>query len=61
MKHNHPESLKVIGNYQYNTKHCIGEGSYGKVYEGVELSNQRQVAIKQLHLNSFINDSYLSS
>lgn len=46
MKQNHPESLKVIGNFQYNTKHCIGEGSYGKVYEGVELSNKRQVAIK---------------
>jgi hypothetical protein len=28
--------IKVIGNYSYQTSKCLGEGVYGKVYEGME-------------------------
>jgi hypothetical protein len=28
--------IKVIGNYSYQTSKCLGEGVYGKVYEGIE-------------------------
>lgn len=27
--------IKVIGNYSYQTLKCLGEGVYGKVYEGM--------------------------
>jgi hypothetical protein len=26
--------IKKIKNYTYKEKHCLGEGSFGKVYEG---------------------------
>ena len=43
------EYLKNIGNYSYSTRHCIGQGSYGKVFEGSD-NNKSQVAIKQMDL-----------
>ena len=52
--------LKSIGNYSYSTRHCIGQGSYGKVFEGTDL-NKAQVAIKQMDLRFLEADKYLKS
>jgi len=38
-------NIKMVGNYQYNPKFCFGEGSYGKVFQGVD-NNNNQCAIK---------------
>jgi hypothetical protein len=27
--------IKKIRNYTINERHCLGEGSFGKVYEGI--------------------------
>ncbi|KAL4460968.1 hypothetical protein ABPG74_016440 [Tetrahymena malaccensis] len=51
--------VKIIGNYSYNLRHCLGEGAYGKVYEGVEKNTQQTVAIKKLDIRQFQNDNYL--
>ncbi|KAL4506887.1 hypothetical protein ABPG72_001308 [Tetrahymena utriculariae] len=51
--------VKIIGNYSYNLRHCLGEGAYGKVYEGVEKNTQKTVAIKKLDIRQFQNDTYL--
>jgi serine/threonine-protein kinase ULK2 len=40
-------------------RHCLGEGAYGKVYEGVENKTQAKVAIKKLDIRSFERDTYL--
>ena len=45
--------VKIIGNYQYNLRYCLGEGAYGKVYEGVETTSQLKVAIKKLDIRFF--------
>jgi serine/threonine-protein kinase ULK/ATG1 len=37
--------IKLIGNYSYQTTHCLGEG----------------VAIKKVDLNTFTNDKYLEN
>lgn len=29
-------SIKIIGKYSYYLQRCLGEGSFGKVYEGFE-------------------------
>lgn len=54
------EGLKLIGNYSYSTRHCIGQGSYGKVFEGFD-NNKSQVAIKQMDLRFLESDKYLKS
>ncbi|KAM3141083.1 hypothetical protein pb186bvf_006884 [Paramecium bursaria] len=51
--------VKIIGNYSYNLKHCLGEGAYGKVYQGVDTTNNVKVAIKKLDLRNFEKDQYL--
>lgn len=35
--------VKIIGNYSYNLKHCLGEGAYGKVYQGIDTTNNQKV------------------
>jgi calcium-dependent protein kinase len=40
---------------------CLGEGAYGKVYEGVENKTQMKVAIKKLDIRQFERDPYLRS
>lgn len=39
--------IKTIGKYTYTERHCLGEGSFGKVYEG-KYQNGRQIAIKKV-------------
>lgn len=51
--------IKLIGSYSYQTTHCLGEGVYGKVYEGMERETKEKVAIKKVDLNTFTNDKYL--
>ncbi len=41
------DTLKKIGKYKYNERHCLGEGSFGKVFEGCDETGRR-VAIKKL-------------
>jgi serine/threonine protein kinase len=53
--------IKLIGNYSYQTTHCLGEGVYGKVYEGMERDTKEKVAIKKVDLNTFNNDKYLEN
>jgi serine/threonine protein kinase len=52
-------TIKVIGNYSYQTTHCLGEGVYGKVYEGKDEQSKEHVAIKKIDLQTFTNDRYL--
>lgn len=51
--------IKIIGDYSYQTAHCLGEGVYGKVYEGQDKDTKEKVAIKKIDLNTFTNDKYL--
>jgi calcium-dependent protein kinase len=53
--------IKVIGNYSYQTSKCLGEGVYGKVYEGIERESKEKVAIKKIDLATFTNDKYLEN
>ena len=53
--------IKVIGNYSYQSSHCLGEGVYGKVFEGVEKETREKVAIKKIDLASLMNDKYLEN
>lgn len=53
--------IKVIGNYSYQTSRCLGEGVYGKVYEGMERESKEKVAIKKIDLATFTNDKYLEN
>jgi serine/threonine-protein kinase ULK/ATG1 len=54
-------TIKLIGNYSYQTSHCLGEGVYGKVYEGKDDQTKERVAIKKIDLNTFTNDKYLEN
>jgi calcium-dependent protein kinase len=56
---NHDKTIKQIGNYQYSEKHCLGEGAYGKVFQGLNTKTQETVAIKKLDLVLFERDQYL--
>jgi serine/threonine protein kinase len=38
----------IMGNYSYTEKYCIGQGSFGKVYKGVNRLTGREVAIKEM-------------
>lgn len=40
-------AMKQIGNYTYNERFCLGEGAFGKVYEG-NSKNGSKVAIKRI-------------
>lgn len=52
--------VKKIKNYTYNERHCIGQGSFGKVYEG--RSNEGlKVAIKRVQQSMVNKDPYLRS
>jgi serine/threonine-protein kinase ULK/ATG1 len=51
--------IKLIGNYSYHISHCLGEGVYGKVFEGQDKDTKERVAIKKIDLNTFTNDKYL--
>ena len=42
-------------------KYCLGEGAYGKVYEGIDSKTKQKVAIKKLDLRLFEKDQYLKN
>lgn len=52
--------VKKIKNYTYNERHCLGEGSFGKVYEG-RSDEGMQVAIKKVEQRMISKDPYLRS
>lgn len=54
------ELLKKIKNYTYNERHCLGEGSFGKVYEAIS-DEGKKVAIKKVEQKLISSDSYLRS
>ncbi|CAD8120301.1 unnamed protein product [Paramecium sonneborni] len=51
--------MKQIGHYTYDEINCLGQGAYGKVYEGLNTLNNETVAIKKLDLILFEKDKYL--
>ena len=53
------EQTKTIKNYQFKLRHVLGEGSFGKVYEGTDMNTKLKVAIKMIDSNLFQNDKYL--
>ena len=53
-----PEQRKKISNYSYSTRNCIGQGSFGKVFEGLDEIMKQPVAIKQMDLRLFESDKY---
>ena len=38
--------IKIIGDYEYDSSVCIGEGAFGKVYKGIHKNTREIVAIK---------------
>lgn len=46
--------MVLIGN-KYEIKRCIGSGTFGKIYEGINIRSLEPVAIKMEPLNSEIN------
>jgi len=50
--------IKKIKNYTINERHCLGEGSFGKVYEATS-DEGRKVAIKRVDQRLIMGDRYL--
>lgn len=50
--------VKKIKNYTINERHCLGEGSFGKVYEAIS-DEGRKVAIKRVEQKLVCSDRYL--
>ena len=50
--------IKKIKNYTLNERHCLGEGSFGKVYEATS-EDGRRVAIKKVDQKLVSSDRYL--
>jgi len=40
--------IKTIGKYSYFTQKCLGEGSFGKVFEGYENTTKEKIAVKKV-------------
>ncbi|CAK91143.1 unnamed protein product (macronuclear) [Paramecium tetraurelia] len=51
--------MKQIGHYTYDEINCLGQGAYGKVYEGLNTLNNETVAIKKLDLILFEKDKII--
>lgn len=41
-------AIKTIGKYSYYTQKCLGEGSFGKVFEGFENTTKEKIAVKKV-------------
>lgn len=46
--------MVIIGN-KFEIKQCIGSGTFGKIYEGINIRSQEPIAIKMEPLNTEIN------
>lgn len=53
--------LISIGNYTYNKRHCLGEGTFGKVFEGEDVRTKEKVAIKLISYEVFEHNAYLQN
>jgi len=52
-------AIKTIGKYSYYTQKCLGEGSFGKVFEGFENTTKEKVAVKKVDFKTIEKDPYL--
>jgi len=41
------------GNYQWESRKFIGEGSFGKVYKGINVKTKEDIAVKVLDIRHF--------
>ncbi|KRX04744.1 Protein kinase-like domain [Pseudocohnilembus persalinus] len=48
-----------LGNFQFNKKFCLGQGNFGKVYQGQDKKNGKIVAIKEIERRGLQNNDYL--
>ncbi|CAD8133096.1 unnamed protein product [Paramecium pentaurelia] len=53
------QSLRRLGDYQFDTKYLLGEGAFGKVYRGNKLTTNQEVAIKKIDSSMINKDQYL--
>lgn len=51
--------IKTIGKYSYYLQKCLGEGSFGKVFQGFENTTKEKVAIKKVDFKTIEKDTYL--
>lgn len=52
-------AIKTIGKYSYFTQKCLGEGSFGKVFEGFENNTKEKIAVKKVDFKTIEKDPYL--
>ncbi|KAL4475683.1 hypothetical protein ABPG73_010738 [Tetrahymena malaccensis] len=50
---------KEIGNYKFSINYCLGQGEYGKVFQGVNKITNEDVAIKQIDQRMVQQDQYI--
>ena len=48
--------IKKINKYHFNPTSVLGQGSFGKVFKGVNSENGKIVAIKMINKKMIIND-----
>ncbi|CAD8079810.1 unnamed protein product [Paramecium primaurelia] len=53
------QSVRKLGDYQFDSKYLLGEGAFGKVYRGSKLSTNQEVAIKKIDSSMINKDQYL--
>lgn len=44
--------MNKIDNYKYDNKDYLGKGSFGKVYKGIMIDKNKEVAIKSKKLST---------
>ncbi|CAD8128012.1 unnamed protein product [Paramecium sonneborni] len=54
------QSVRTLGDYQIATIYIyLGEGAFGKVYKGIKLTTNQEVAIKKIDSSMINQDQYL--
>ncbi|CAK69262.1 unnamed protein product (macronuclear) [Paramecium tetraurelia] len=59
MQQQFEQSVRRLGDYQFDTKYLLGEGAFGKVYRGSKLTTNQEVAIKKIDSSMINKDQYL--